>query len=119
MKPYRDINPTMQHIDDYVPLENGMIAHRYNILGTTIVCYVVYESSRPFGMHSSITHHRQYGWLGDIVTRPLPKDLDALTPRSLERATKVRAYYAAQELETERLIRQAFPDDFLSHRKSL
>lgn len=109
----KNINPTKEPISIYHDLGNGIIAHKYGILTTPIVCYAAYEPSSLCGNHSSITHHETYGWLGDIATRRLTPELEALPAYSEERYQAVKAYCKAQEDQAEAYIRQAFPQDFV------
>lgn len=102
-------NPTQANIDEYVEVGNGQIVHRYDIIGTSIVCYVVYEPSSPMGKHSSITHTAEYGWLGDMTTRQLPALLEAMRPGSQERITAVCTWLDGLNKQARGLILAAFP----------
>lgn len=109
----RNINPTQEAINIYHDLGNGMYAHKYGMLTTSFVCYKVYEPSSLFGNHSSITRHPEHGYLGDITTRRLPAELDALPVYSDERYQAVKAYHKSLEEQAEAYILQAFPQDFV------
>ena len=112
------INPNHQDINEWKVLDetneqgNHYLAHRYNILTTSYVCYAVYEPSALMGNHSSITHNDTYGWLGDVTTRRLPDALEALTPGSQERIKAVTTYLDGWKAFAESLIHAAFPQDF-------
>jgi len=107
------INPDQQDINDFVELGGGLIAHRYNIIATCSVGYEVYERSSYSGMtHSSFMGTKKRGVLGDITTRRLPAELDALPAYSEERYQAVKAWHRDLEDMAERCIRDAFPRDF-------
>ena len=111
----RAINPTRQHLDEWVELPDGRIAHRYNILSTPLVCYAVWERIEhilPSG-YNGFTHQEPWGWLGDTTGRPLPPELDALPAMTRERADAVAAYYDCLEQEAEATVRELWPNDFL------
>lgn len=112
----RNINPTQQHISEFVSLESGMIAHRFSIACTSRIAYEVYEPSQCGGAHSSITTI-DGKWYGTLTTRPLPPEIDALPgyrpgfwPE--ERIAAVDAFHAELEQQAEAIIRQTFPQDF-------
>ena len=112
-------NPTQADVDAYVELPDGLIAHRYGILGTALVVYRVYQ--RTDGMprnHSTITSTPGYGWMGDIQSERLPAELEALKPYSQERSTAVLAWFKELEAKAERIIRAAFPEDFAEEAQS-
>ena len=46
----RNINPTREHINEWKVLENGMIANKYAILSTSIVCYELWVQSSLMGI---------------------------------------------------------------------
>lgn len=113
----RSVNPTKADCDEWVELPDGKVAHRYNILTTTYVCYAVYEPSSLMGNHSTITSTEKHGWLGDITTRRLPPELDALPgwrpgywPE--DRIAQVTAWQREQDAEAEAIIRAIWPKDF-------
>ena len=106
-------NATQEDINEFVELGDGLIAHRYNIIATSSVGYDVYERSTYSGMkHSSFLGTKEYGCLGDVTTRCLPAELEAMTPYSEERYQAVKAYHRSLEAMAERCIREAFPQDF-------
>lgn len=114
----RNINPTQTHINDWVDMGNGMIAHRYGILSTSLVDYDLYVQTETGlmpapGEYSTITHDDEYGWMGSYTTKGLPPELDALPAYSEERSKAVRAYFKELEQVAEIYIRSAFPQDFL------
>jgi len=109
----RNINPTHSDISEWVRLPDGKIAHRFDIIGTPIVAYEVYE---PYQGHSTMTTYEGQ-WLGSFTTRPLPPEIEALPGYKhgcwpVERITAVKAYHAALEQESEAIIRVTFPQDF-------
>ncbi len=109
----RNINPTQSYINDWVDLGGGLVAHRYGILTTSYVAYAVYRQTELSAhQYSSITHTDEYGWLGDITTKRLTPELDALPAWSKERSDAVGAYLDGLKHRAEALIRQAFPQDF-------
>lgn len=95
--------------DSKVKLDNGMVVHRYGIIGTRSVVYAVYEPSAVCGKHSTITH--QFGqWYGRVGTRPLTPELDALKAMSQERFDSVGAFHEAQYQEAYKVIESTFPE---------
>ena len=112
----RNINPTQAHINDYVTLDNGMIANRYGICCTSIIAYEVWEPSQCGGAHSTITTI-DGKWYGSITTRPLPPEIDALPGWRAgfwpeERIAAAEAFYAKNEQEAEKIIKATFSQDF-------
>jgi hypothetical protein len=110
----RNINPTQADISQWVELtetnewEDHYIAHRYNILTTPFVGYAVYE---PMRNHSSMTTH-EGKWLGDVTTRRLPDELEALKPYSKERSDAVTTYFECVKKFAERIVKDTWPEDF-------
>ena len=109
----QNINPSQEAINEYVDLGGGLVAHRYGILTTSYVAYEVYRQTELSAHeYSTITHEPAYGWLGDITTKRLPAELDALPAWSKERSDAVGVYLDSLKRRAEALIRQAFPHDF-------
>jgi hypothetical protein len=106
-----------QHVSEWVPLEGGRWVHKYSILGTSFVDYVVWEPCRNeyrdggAHTHNTITFHDGEA-LGDVCTRDLPAELEALRPSSDERIRAVSAWYRANEDEARAIVLAAFPADF-------
>ncbi|HEX3640655.1 MAG TPA: hypothetical protein VHV10_05140 [Ktedonobacteraceae bacterium] len=110
----RYINPEHKDINDFIELEGGLIAHRYDIISTSRVCYAVYERSALFaGKHTSFLSNEKYGVMGDITTRELPAELEAMRPGSQERCHAVNAWHRELEALAEKCIRSAFSEDFI------
>lgn len=107
----RNINPTHRDISDYVTLPDGKIVHRFAILTTSLVHYDVWEPSKMMGAHSTITVING-SWYGSVTSRPLPAELDALTPGSEGRIKAVTAWQDANYALAEALIKATFPQDF-------
>lgn len=109
----RNINPSQQHVSEYIEMPGGLIAHRYSICATSAIGYEVYErAASPSGSHSTFARTKEHGWLGDITTRRLPSKLDALPTWSDERSQAVKAWYRDLEQTADQCIRSAFPQDF-------
>ena len=115
----RTINPTYQDISEYIPLSDGKIAHRYNILCTNAVAYEVWEPSEGIGPNSHSTITTIEGkWYGSMTTRPLPPEIETLPGWMpgywpAERIAAVDAYHKALEQEAEAIIKATWPQDFI------
>src|SRR5487761_1765428 len=106
------LNPEQQPINEFVEV-GTIICQRYAILTTPCIDYVAWERiDNILYACSTITHHDTYGWLGDLTTRALTPELDALPAYSRERSEAVRAYFAGLQAQAEAAIVQAFPQDF-------
>lgn len=94
--------------DTHVKLPNGQIAVRYQIIGTRIWIYALYEPSSYCGPHSSLLtiDDRCHGRVG---TRRPSDDLEAL-PSGPTRSAAVCAFYEAQYQEAYTALRAAFPE---------
>jgi len=66
-------------------------------------------TSGPMGGHSTITTFDGV-WYGQIGTRRLPADLDALPAYSDERSQAVRAWMAEEDAEARNLLREHLAD---------
>lgn len=79
-----------------VRTESGdMVVSRYSILTTTRVCYRVYEPGSFTRSHSTITHFDGLsGWYGELVTRELPPEIEAL-PAGNARSEACHNYWHA------------------------
>jgi hypothetical protein len=112
----REINPSQESINDFVDLGNGIIAHRYSIIGTACVAYAVYQKSvNPWPQYSSVLgQHDLYPdcWLADITSRRLPADIDSIPVDLEERYEAIHLFHLHLERVAESYIRQAFPQDF-------
>ena len=110
----RPINPNQEYVNEWKEMSNGLIAHRYALLCTSFVCYAVYD--RIDGLmshtHSSLTHQEPYGWLGDMTTRELTPELNALPAWTQERCKAVDLYLDGLKMIAEATVRAAFPADF-------
>ena len=101
----------MRHQYQQVETEHGkFIVHRFNVLTTKTIVYQTFEQiEKPFnGTHSSISREDALGWLGQIVTRSLPKEIDDL-PAGHERSGKYFLYRANLESISYQAIYTAFP----------
>jgi len=52
-------------------------------------------------------------WLGDMTSRRLPAELDALPAGSDERIMAIHTYHCGLQRQAEQFIRDAFPQDFV------
>lgn len=111
------------YVNEWVSLGSGQWVHKYAILGTTVVCYEAYEpyahgfdaDGHYYRSHSTITSRddvAEGGWLGDVTTRDLPPEIEALPGGSDERVRAVRAWYDANRAVARQMILAAFPQDF-------
>ena len=112
----RTINPTRQHISEYVHLDNGMVAHRYGILCTSTIAYEVWEPSQCGGLHTTITTI-DGKWYGSLTSRPLPPEIEAMPGWKpgywpTDRIVAVDAYLDDLEQQAEAIIKSVFPADF-------
>lgn len=93
-------------------------AHKYSVLGTTIICYAAYETctqgfdadGQYHSTHNSMTHH-DGECLGDVVTREIPGNIDAI-PVGEQRSNLVTAWYNANRAVAQWVVLAAFPEDF-------
>lgn len=94
-----------------VRTESGdMVVSRYSILTTTRVCYRVYEPGSFTRSHSTITHFDGLsGWYGELVTRELPPEIEAL-PAGNARSEACHNYWHALELIAHAIILKAYPE---------
>lgn len=105
-------NVSMNPVDDFAELKNGVIVRRYSIIGTPHVCYVAYRKAAKYtGEYSSLLRTKTYGLLGDITTYHLPEHI-ALMPYGPKRSEACKAYRKSLELEAREAINAAFPEDF-------
>lgn len=88
-----------------VNLPGGLIAEKFNIIGTTVEITKVWE---PRAAHSTITTHDGV-WYGQIGTEGLPADLDHM-PCGEARYIAVKQWQAEKYARAYALILQAFPD---------
>lgn len=99
----------------WIDLGEGKFAHRYNICTTPFWIYEAWERiPSVMDNHSSVTSIRRedgefLGWAGQIGTRPLPPEINAI-PVGEERFAACNAYRQAQYEEAHALICQAFPE---------
>ena len=108
---------TGAYVNEWVQVGDKWV-NKYAIIGTTITDYAVWEpychgydaNGKWFSTHSTITHHDGVA-LGDITTRDLPPEVEAI-PYSDERVRRVRAWYAANKEEAAAIAREVFPQDF-------
>jgi hypothetical protein len=115
-------NPNQKDIDEWRPLGNGLVANKYAILCTPFVDYQLWVQTEDGhmpapGAYSTITHTDEYGWMGAYTSVALPPELEALPgwrpgywPEA--RIQAVQAWRVVLEMEAERLIKSAFPEDF-------
>jgi hypothetical protein len=100
--------------------------HRYNIIGTNLWVYDVYEPTAAprigngFG-HSTFTSNNMFSeskhaWFGKLGTRRLTPELDALPAMSAARSEAVQKFHNDQYDEAYRLIMEAFPEAAKGHR---
>jgi len=68
------------HISEWT-MVGTLLVHRYSVAGTSTIVHAVYEPSAVIWKHSSITHTDEHGWLGQLGSRPLPEDIDAIPVR--------------------------------------
>lgn len=104
------------YVNEWTPVPGGYWVNKYNILGTTMVDYSVWEpftSSHTDGTHtrshSTVTYRDDGMALGDITTRDLPADIDALSYGD-ERIQAVCTWYAANKAEARALVLQVYPE---------
>lgn len=84
---------------------------RTQIIGTGFIFYTAWEQTK--NDHSSITSEEVEGkvvWWGEIKTRRLPAELDALPAMTEERLKAVQAWRETKYQESYRLILLAFPE---------
>lgn len=93
--------------------------NKYSIACTTMVVYDVWErfsSSNEGGhytrSHSTITYRDDGVCLGEITTRDISAEMDALPAYSEERSRAVVAWYDANKALARALTLAAFPEDF-------
>jgi hypothetical protein len=85
----------------------SVYVHRYSILSTDCVVYAAYE--RLAG-HSSMTTHPALGvWIGEIHSRPLSANVDAL-PVGPARFAACDAFRAANDVESYKAILAVYPE---------
>lgn len=109
----QSLNPRYEHISDWVEVDE-VIVNRYSVAATTCIDYTVWEKTRwNARTHTTITSQEPYGQLGDLTTRVLTPELEALPTRTRERSDAVQAFFRSLEQQAERYIRRAFPKDFL------
>ena len=82
----------------------------HGLIGTSYVMFKAYEPSGIMGNHSTITHYDDDGWYGDISTRRLPEDIEALPKYSNERVEKVHEWQEKNYMESRKLIFEAYPE---------
>lgn len=107
-----------EHVNEWRKVGDQWV-NKYSILGTTIVDYAVWEADVPtagslYHNHSTITY-RDSGsakCLGDVTTRDIPAEMDALPAYSEARSRAVVAWYDANKALARALIYAAFPEDF-------
>jgi hypothetical protein len=86
-------------------LAGGVIAEKFNIIGTAVEVAKVWE---PREGHSTITSF-DGAWYGQIGTERLPAELETL-PCGDERYAAVKNWQAAKYARAYALILQAFPE---------
>lgn len=90
--------------------------YRFDVCSSPIVDYVVLEkmASCVSSTHSSFytSIEGMEGYFGELDSRRLPADLEALKPMSQERSERVEAWQNALEAQAQAYVLQAFPEDF-------
>lgn len=90
--------------------ERPYLVERWNMIGVDWVVYAAHAPiSGPGGDHSSIRHHASQ-WYGEVASRRLPAELEALPAMTDSRAAAVRAFTAAYVGLEQALILAAFPE---------
>jgi hypothetical protein len=98
-------------------LPNGMLAHRYQIIGTDIVIHQAYEPTLPTATrcdglvlgHTTMSKFEGHaGWYGRVGTRRPTKELKA-TRENACKASRIREYQEMQNNLAGDAIIQAFP----------
>lgn len=107
-------NTSMTDISDWYITSDGNIVHKYSITGTAIVVYVALARTTNMVEYSSIHSNRNLWeeWLGDITTKRLPADIEALPHCTSTRLVAVRAFQQKQHELAEKYIREGYPQDF-------
>lgn len=97
--------------------DSDKLVHKASIIGTSIVVYEVWEpyvngriDGRYFSTHSTITYQDGVA-LGDMTTRDIPPEMDAL-PSGDERVRAVRAWYDANKAEARAVVLSVYGADF-------
>lgn len=91
-----------------VYFDNGKMVERSFILGEYV--FTAWEKSRPMGDHGWITTDAFGVWYGQIGSRRLPPEIEALKGGSAERIAACEKWWAAQVVEAHELIHRAFPE---------
>lgn len=114
------------HISEYRRLPNGVVVHKYNIAGyadyeKSPIVYSAWEPTTLMQHHSlpsgfahstTTTIDGVPGWVGEVSTRCLSPELDALPSFSIERSNAVRAYHETNKEQEQQWIQEAFKEDF-------
>lgn len=74
----------------------------------TWVEFDVYEPSSLMGRHSTIMHVEKLGWMGDVKTRRLSSEIEAL-PVGAERLKAVKIHRLELETLAKAYVARAFP----------
>jgi hypothetical protein len=85
------------------------LVHKYSIAGAAVLVFTVYEPSSLCGMHSTKTSH-EGAWVGELCTRELPIEIEAMKPFSDERYQWAQTWRLSLEAECYALIVLAFPE---------
>lgn len=97
----------MNRRNDKVRTADGCLVTAYSIIGTDILCFAAYES---YNGHSVLFHDEDGKAYGQIKSRRLPKELEALPALTDERYNKVMAFINKNKQEEQALIESIFPE---------
>lgn len=98
--------------------------HKYSIISTDRVIYAVFEASALMGRHGSLMSRDGFGWLGQIGSRSLPAEIDAIPVRVADgkwnqaRFDAIGAWRAANDAEAYAAIEAAFPETIGCERRN-
>lgn len=85
------------------------LVHAYSIISTDSVVLDVWETTEGFKAHSCSRTSEEYGRLGQLTSRALPPELDAL-PFGPIRMARVEGYLDDLRDEAEKIIASAYPE---------
>lgn len=95
-------------------LAGNLFVHRYSILGTSCVIYSVYESDpKAYGLesgHSSFMTLKGHGPCGAVMSRKLPREIEAIKGPSRERSEACQAFWTKLAEMCILAIYEAYPE---------
>lgn len=91
-------------------LPNGVIVHRYKVIGTFRWNYCAYEPGTPWSTHATWTTFGTSVWYGSVMSRRIPQEIEAMKAGSPERLAACAAWSVERRRDALAAIHAAFPE---------